>query len=94
VDIQALFGKHERVFEPFQARRLPNRGFEHVIEIEEGWKPIITTPYRHLKRPKDKIEKAIKELLEMVHMRPSSSPSASSVVLMKKKDGTMRMHIE
>jgi hypothetical protein len=72
----------------------PDRGFEHIIELEAGAKPIITTPYRHPKKYKDEIEKAIKELLDMGHIRPSSSPFASSVVLVKKKDGTMRMCID
>jgi hypothetical protein len=31
-------------------------------------KPVITTPYRHPKKFKDEIEKAIHELLEMGHM--------------------------
>ena len=51
-------------------------------------------PYRHPRRFKDEIEKAIKELLAMGHIRPSSSPFASSVVLVLKKDGTMRMCID
>jgi hypothetical protein len=72
----------------------PDRGFEHTIELEEGAKPVITTPYRHPKRFKDEIEKTIQELLEMGHIRPSSSPFASSVVLVKKKDGTLRMCID
>jgi hypothetical protein len=54
---------------------------------------VILTPYRHLKKFKDEIEKAIHELLEMGHIRPSSSPFASSVVLVK-KDGTMKMCID
>jgi hypothetical protein len=62
--------------------------------LEEGAKSIITTPYRHPKRFKDEIAKAIKELLDMGHIRPSSSPFASSVVSVKKKDGTMRMCID
>jgi len=62
--------------------------------LEEGAKPVITTPYRHPNKYKDKIEKAIKELLDMGHIRPSSSPFASSVVLVKTKDGTMRMCID
>ena len=74
--------------------RPPNRGFEHTIELEEGAKSVITTPYRHPKSFKDEIEKAIKELLAMGHIRPSSSPFESSVVLVKKKDGTMRMCID
>jgi hypothetical protein len=32
--------------------------------------------------------------MDMGHIRPSSSPFASSVVLVKKKDGTMRMCID
>jgi hypothetical protein len=48
----------------------------------------------HPKAYKDEIEKTIKELLAMGHIRPSSSPIASSVVLVKKKDGTLRMCID
>jgi hypothetical protein len=94
VDIQVLLGKHDKVFGPLPVGRPPDRGFEHVIELEEGEKPMITTPYKHMKKFKDEIEKAIKELLEMGHIRPSSSPFASLVVLVKKKDGTMRMCID
>jgi hypothetical protein len=54
---------------------------------------VITTPYKHPKKFKDKIEKAIQELLEMGQIRPNSSPFTSLVVLVKKKDGTMRMWI-
>jgi hypothetical protein len=55
---------------------------------------VITTPYRHPKKFKDEIEKAIKELLAIGHIRPSMSPFASSVVLVLKKDGTLQMCID
>jgi hypothetical protein len=71
-----------------------DRGFEHIIELEAGAKPIITTPYRHPRKYRYEIDKAIMKLLDMGHIRPSSSPFASSVVLVKKKDGTMRMCID
>jgi hypothetical protein len=93
-EIQRIIDRHSKVFEPIPLGAPPDRGFEHIIELEEGVKPIITTPYRHPKKYKDEIEKAIKELLDMGHIRPSSSPFASSVVLVKKKDGTMRMCID
>jgi hypothetical protein len=82
------------VFGPIPPGVPPDRGFEHIIELEAGAKPVITTPYRHPKKYKDEIEKSIKELLDMGHIRPISSPFASSVVLVKKKDGTMRMCID
>lgn len=52
------------------------------------------TPYRSLKIYKDEIKKIIKELLDMGFIQPSSSPFASLVVLVKKKDGTMQICIE
>ena len=55
---------------------------------------MITTPYRHPKACRDEIEWAIQELLALGHIRPSTSPFASSVVLVKKKDDTLRMYID
>jgi hypothetical protein len=55
---------------------------------------MITPPYRHPRRFNEEIEKAIKELLAMGHIRPSNSTFASSVVLVLRKDGTMRMCID
>eukprot|EP00253_Pinus_taeda_P036703 PITA_36703 len=49
---------------------------------------------RHPKAYKDEIVRGIKELLALGHIRPCSSPFTSSVVLVKKKDGTLRMCID
>lgn len=86
--------KHDQFFGEIPPWRPPNRGFEHTIELEEGDKLVITTPYKHPKKFKDEIEKEIRKLLEMGHIKPSSSPFASLVVLVKKKDGIMRMCID
>jgi hypothetical protein len=94
LEIQEILEKHHKVFGPIPPEVPPDRGFEHISELEEGAKPVITTPYRHPKKYKDEIEKAIKEFLDMGHIRPSTSSFASSVVLVKKKDGTMRMCID
>jgi hypothetical protein len=93
-DIQKIIDRHSKAFEPIPPGEPPDRGFEHIIELEEGEKPIITTPYRNPKKCKYKIEKDIKEILDMGHIRPSYSPFASSVVLVKKKYGTMCMCID
>ena len=85
--------KHYRVFSDIPIGIPPDRGIEHIIELEEGAKPIMITPYMHPKRLKDEIEKTIKELLAMGCIRPSKSPFASSVVLVK-KDGTLRICID
>ena len=89
-----MLGRNQWVFGSITPGRPPNRGFEHTIELEEGDKPMITPPYRHPRRFKDEIEKAIKELLAMGHIKPSNNPFSSSIVLVLKKDGTMRMCID
>jgi hypothetical protein len=91
--IGILLSQYELIFGSIPPRRPPERGFEHMIELE-GATPMIIAPYRHPKRFKDAIEKAIKELLEMGHIRLSTSPFASFVVLVMKKDGTLRMCID
>jgi hypothetical protein len=93
-EIKSLWGLHQLAFGLIPPGRPLNMGFEHTIELEEGAKPMITTPYRYPQRFKDEIKKEIKELLAMGHIRPNNSPFASSVVLVLKKDGTMRMCID
>jgi hypothetical protein len=52
-----ILHKHEKVFGQIPPGQPPDRGFEHIIELEEGEKTIITTPYRHPKKHKDEIER-------------------------------------
>jgi len=92
--IKKILDRYHKVFGPIPLGVPLDRGFENIIELEAGAKPVITTPYRHPKKYKDKIEKAMKELLDMGHIRLCWSPFASSVVLVKKKDGTIRMCID
>jgi len=93
-EIKEILDKHHKVFGPIPLGVPPDRGFEHIIELEEGAKLVITTPYKHPKKYKYEIENAIKELLDMGHIQPNSSPFASSVVLVKNNDGTVRMCID
>jgi hypothetical protein len=82
-NIQRIHHKHERVFEPIPLGKPSDKGFEHIIELEEGAKLVIIAPYKHPKKHKDEIESAIKELLSMGHIRTSSIPFTSLVVLVK-----------
>lgn len=72
----------------------PDRGFDHLIELEEWVHIFITSPYYHPKVYKYKIKKSVKELLQLGHIFPSSSAFSSSVVMAKKNDGTLRMCID
>ena len=66
-DIKKLLHKHKRVFEGLPHGRPPDHGIEHMIELVAGTLTINIHPYKHPKRFKDEIEKAIKEILELPH---------------------------
>jgi hypothetical protein len=93
-DLQVLLRKHHKVFSDIPPDIPPDKGFEHIIELEEGVQVVIKNPYRHPNVYKDEIEKTIKELLKMGHIRPSSNPFSYSIVLVKKKDNTLWMCID
>ncbi|XP_057418902.1 uncharacterized protein LOC130713120 [Lotus japonicus] len=71
----------------------PFRGIhDHKIILKEGSNPISLRPYRYPPaQKKDVIDKMMKELLESGVIQPSSSPFASPIVIVKKKDGSWRM---
>ena len=92
-DIDKLLHKYEKNFKDLPHGRPPDRGVEHNIVLEEGTSPIQIPPYRHPKNFIEYIENTIQELLDLGLIKPSSSPYASSVVLVKKKYGTLRMCI-
>lgn len=93
-DILALLERHQGVFGEIPLGRPPDRGLEHTIELEEGVHAVITTPYQHPKTYQDEFESAIQDLLRLGHIKPSLSPFTSSVVLVKKKNGTLHMCID
>ena len=71
-EIEQLLSKYERVFRDLPSGIPPYRGVEHTIELEIGTQPIKMHPYRNPKRIRDDIEEAIKELLDLGLIRPSS----------------------
>jgi hypothetical protein len=93
-EIKEILDKHHKVFETIPSGVPSDRGFEHIIEL--GGKGQTSDHYTiHTSQEVQRRDrKAIKELLDMRHIRPNSSPFASSIVLVKKKDGTMRMCID
>ncbi|GKB25597.1 ty3-gypsy retrotransposon protein [Tanacetum coccineum] len=67
----------------------PNKSCDHKIPLLEGSQPVNVRPYRHPPTQKDSIEGMVQEILDTGVIRPSNSPFASPIVMVKKKDNTL-----
>jgi hypothetical protein len=72
----------------------PQRPFDHAIPLVPRVKPVNLKPYRYIPTQKDEIERQVKEMLLNGVIQPSSSPFASPVILVKKKDGSWRFCVD
>ena len=72
----------------------PDRDIEFLIELLPGTGPISKRPYRMPAKDLVEIKNQIKELLDKGYIRPSSSPWGSPVLLVEKKDGSLRMVVD
>ena len=72
----------------------PDRDIEFLIELLLGTGPISKRPYRMPAKDLEEIKNQIKELLEKGYIQPSSSPWGSPVLLVEKKDGSLRMVVD
>lgn len=72
----------------------PHRPDDHTIPLIPGAQPVSARPYRYTPQQKDEIERQIKEMLRNGIIRPSSSPFAAPVLLVRKKDGTWRFCVD
>ena len=72
----------------------PRRNVEHKIELVPGASAVNKRPYRMSMSEEKEVATQISEYLDKGLVRPSYSPFASPVILVKKKDGTYRMCID
>ncbi len=66
---------------------------QHVIDTGDA-PPVMQKPYRHSRFEEDFLKNLVDELVQAGLVRPSMSPWISPVVLVKKKDGSLRMCID
>jgi len=72
----------------------PQRAYDHAISLQPGAVPINCRPYKYSPQHKTEIEKQVKELLEAGLITHSTSPFASPVLLVQKKDGGWRFCVD
>jgi hypothetical protein len=72
----------------------PSRVYDHAIPLQPDFMPINCRPCKYSPQHKTKIERQVKELLQAGLIAHSTSPFASPVLLVQKKDGTWRFCVD
>jgi hypothetical protein len=72
----------------------PSRAFDHVISLLPDIVPINCMPYRYSPQQKTEIERPMTNMLQSGIVIPSLNPFATSILLIKKKDGTWRFYVD
>jgi hypothetical protein len=69
-------------------------GYDHQIPLVPNATPVNARPYKYSPHHKNEIERQVKELLTAGLITRSSSPFASPVLLVLKKDGNWRLCVD
>jgi hypothetical protein len=72
----------------------PRRRVDHVIEVILGVEPPAKAPYRMSHEELKEFKVQLEELLAKRYIKPSKSPYGAPILLVHKKDGTLRMCID
>ncbi|KAJ3704209.1 hypothetical protein LUZ61_007914 [Rhynchospora tenuis] len=92
-DIEEVLSQFQGIFKEPETLP-PHRKVDHQITLLPNVQPVNLRPYRHSYFQKLEIEKIIEELLKSNFIQPSTSPFASPVILVKKKDNSWRLCID
>lgn len=91
--IQTILDQFAQVFQDPKTLP-PERSYDHSIPLLPGAIPFNTKPYHYSPQMKTEIEEQVTQLLQSGLITHSSSPFASPVLLVKKKDGTWRFCVD
>ncbi|XP_033137014.1 uncharacterized protein LOC117128518 [Brassica rapa] len=87
--LEGLLKQYSSIFqEPTELP--PQRGYEHSIRLIEGAGTVAVRPYCYPHAHMEVIEQIVSQMLQSGVIRPSRSPYASPILLVKKKDGGWR----
>ncbi|XP_071902628.1 uncharacterized protein [Coffea arabica] len=92
-EMKVLLNQFGKVFAESQGMP-PVRSHDHGIPLKEGAASFQIRPYRCPYVQKAKIEKLVKEMLQMGIIQPSNSSFASPVLFVKKKDESWRFCVD
>lgn len=92
-NIESLVQEYKDIFAA-PSNLPPPRRHDHYIPLKPGSTPVSSNPYRCPIAHKEEIEKITKEMLEAGVIKASTSPFASPVLLVRKKDNSWRLVVD
>ena len=84
--VYVVLKKFEDVFN--WPEQLPPWSIEHHVHLKQGTDLVNVRPYRYAFQQKAEVEKLADEMLASGVIRPSNNPYSSSVLLVRKEDGS------
>lgn len=83
------------VWNPVEANKLPpHRQIDHSIELKDGATPPAKRAYGLSRDQASVVKEYIEEMLGKGYIRPSTSPYAAPVLIVKKPDGGLRVCVD
>ena len=88
-----MFEEYQEIFAKTSEEMGDYAGVEHEIEMGDA-KPVKQKSYRAAFKIREEQKRQIKNMVDQGVVRPSNSPWASPVVMVSKKDGTLRFCVD
>lgn len=92
--LRELLWKHRNLFAVDKDDLGRIRNTQHKIILQDNVKPISRSPYRTSPMEKEAIKKEVDRLLASNRIQPSNSSWSAPVIMVKKKDGSLRMCVD